>query len=218
MRKAIAPAFIEQPPVSRVSSACWITGKPARAAAMSASCMIASPRIGLPSSVTATAPAALSEPYSVSFSPMLPRVAAAIGKTRIAAPRSGLSIQRVVSGESLTGTVLGIAQTLVNPPAAAAAVPVAMVSLYPWPGSRRWTWISTSPGATINPVASIVSAFSCLARDFSLPGESTAATRPSRSSRSRSASMPEAGSTSRPPRIRIVFGVAFMRASLSSRL
>ena len=38
-------------------------------------------------------------------------------------------IQRMISGESLTGTVLGIAQTLVKPPAAAAAVPVAMVSL-----------------------------------------------------------------------------------------
>ena len=49
----------------RVSSACWITGSPARAAAASAWCMIASPRIGLPSSLTATAPAALSEPYSV---------------------------------------------------------------------------------------------------------------------------------------------------------
>jgi len=58
-----------------------------------------------------------------------PRVAAAIGNTRIFAPRSGLCIQRVISGESLTGTVLGIAQTLVKPPAAAATVPVAMVSL-----------------------------------------------------------------------------------------
>ena len=91
--------------------------------------MMASPRMGLPSSETATAPADLSEPYSVSFSPRLPRVAAAMGKTRMLAPRSGLCIQRVVSGESLTGTVLGMAQTLVKPPAAAAAVPVAMVSL-----------------------------------------------------------------------------------------
>jgi hypothetical protein len=35
----------------------------------------------------------------------------------------------VVSGESFTGVVLGMAATAVNPPAAAAAVPVAMVSL-----------------------------------------------------------------------------------------
>ncbi len=60
---------------------------------------------------------------------MLPRVAAAMGKTRICAPRSGDCIQRVVSGESFTGIVLGMAQTAVKPPAAAAAVPEAMVSL-----------------------------------------------------------------------------------------
>ena len=120
---------MEHPPVMRVSSACWITGSPARAAAASAWCMMASPRIGLPSSLTATAPAALSEPYSVSASPMLPRVAAAMGNTRALGLRSALCIQRVVSTESLTGIVLGMAQTVVNPPAAAAAVPVAMVSL-----------------------------------------------------------------------------------------
>ena len=45
------------------------------------------------------------------------------------APRSGACIQRVISGESLTGVVLGMAATEVNPPAAAAAVPLAMVSL-----------------------------------------------------------------------------------------
>ena len=52
-----------------------------------------------------------------------------MGKTRIDAPRSGACIQRVVSGESFTGMVLGMAATEVKPPAAAAAVPVAMVSL-----------------------------------------------------------------------------------------
>ena len=39
--------------------------------------------------------------------------------------------------ESIGGLVFGIAQTVVNPPCAAAAVPVAMVSLYSKPGSRR---------------------------------------------------------------------------------
>ena len=62
-------------------------------------------------------------------SPLEPRVAAAMGKTRTDAPRSGACIQRVISGESFTGVVLGMAATEVNPPAAAAAVPVAMVSL-----------------------------------------------------------------------------------------
>ena len=76
-------------------------------------------------------------------------VAAAIGKTLTSAPRSGDCIQRVISGESFTGTVLGIAQTEVNPPAAAAAVPVAIVSLCECPGSRRCTCISMSPGATM---------------------------------------------------------------------
>src|SRR5271170_7105230 len=114
-----------------------MTGRLERAAAVRAARIIASPRIGLPSSVTATAPAALSDAYSVRASPIDPRVAAPIGKTRIAALRSGACIHRVVSAESFTGTVFGMAQTVVNPPAAAAAVPEAIVSLYPWPGSRR---------------------------------------------------------------------------------
>ena len=59
----------------------------------------------------------------------LPSVAAAMGNTRASASRSGACIQRVVSAESLTGIVFGMAQTLVNPPAAAARVPLAMVSL-----------------------------------------------------------------------------------------
>ena len=57
------------------------------------------------------------------------QVAAAIGKTFTTAPRSGCCSQVTHSGESTTGCVLGMQQTEVNPPAAAAAVPVAMVSL-----------------------------------------------------------------------------------------
>ena len=68
---------------------------------------------------------------------MLPRVAAAMGNTRALGLRSALCIHRVVSTESLTGIVFGMAHTLVNPPATAAAVPVAIVSLYPCPGSRK---------------------------------------------------------------------------------
>src|SRR5579862_8261700 len=55
---------------------------------------------------------------------------------------------------SLTGSVLAMHATAVKPPAAAAMVPVATVSLYSWPGSRRWTCMSISPGATTSPVAS----------------------------------------------------------------
>ena len=52
-----------------------------------------------------------------------------MGKTFTTAPRSGCCSQVTHSGESTTGCVLGMQQTEVNPPAAAAAVPVAMVSL-----------------------------------------------------------------------------------------
>lgn len=45
------------------------------------------------------------------------------------------------------GSVLGIAQTRVMPPARAALVPEAKSSLWIWPGSRRCTWVSTSPGS-----------------------------------------------------------------------
>ena len=38
----------------------------------------------------------------------------------------GCSIQAVISAESFTGAVFGMAQTEVNPPAAAACVPLAM--------------------------------------------------------------------------------------------
>ncbi len=60
--------------------------------------------------------------------------------------------------------MLGIATTVVKPPAAAAAVPVAMVSFQVWPGSRRWTWMSMRPGAAIRLVASMVSAASILVK------------------------------------------------------
>ena len=44
--------------------------------------------------------------------------------------------------------------TAVKPPAAAARVPVATVSLYSKPGSRRCTWMSMKPGHTTLPLAS----------------------------------------------------------------
>ena len=60
---------------------------------------------------------------------LLAWVAAAIGKTLTTAPRAGCCIHVTHSGESTTGCVLGMQQTDVNPPAAAAEVPVAIVSL-----------------------------------------------------------------------------------------
>ena len=57
-------------------------------------------------------------------------------------------------GSSTTGSVLAMQQTAVKPPAAAAAVPVAIVSFSSFPGSRRWVWISMKPGARSIPDAS----------------------------------------------------------------
>ena len=57
---------------------------------------------------------------------------------------------------SIGGSVLGMQAIEVNPPASAAAVPVAMVSSSSRPGSRRWTCMSISPGETILPAASMI--------------------------------------------------------------
>ena len=56
---------------------------------------------------------------------------------------------------SFTGFVFGMQQTEVKPPAFAAAVPVAIVSLYSKPGSRRCTCMSIRPGTTSLPAASM---------------------------------------------------------------
>lgn len=54
---------------------------------------------------------------------------------------------RARAGASMMGgRVLGMAQTMVTPPARAAAVPEAKSSLCVPPGSRRWTWTSINPG------------------------------------------------------------------------
>ncbi len=68
-----------------------------------------------------------------------------------------LDPRRPRSGCPPAGEVFGMQTTVVKPPAAAARVPLAMVSFADWPGSRRWTWMSMSPGATTRPRASIVS-------------------------------------------------------------
>jgi hypothetical protein len=103
----------------------------------------------------------------------------------------------VTARVSLTGCVLAMHATAVKPPAAAARVPVAIVSLYSWPGSRRWTWMSMNPGAITRPPTSTVSA----------PGGAssrgpTRATVPAWISTSPGASRPFAGSITRPFRIR----------------
>ena len=56
---------------------------------------------------------------------------------------------RVVVG----GSVLGISNTAVTPPSAAAREPVSRSSLWARPGSRKCTWLSITPGRTCRPVA-----------------------------------------------------------------
>src|SRR5690606_6525481 len=62
-----------------------------------------------------------------------------------AVERATASASGVLSG----GVVLGIASTVVTPPARAAAVPVAKSSLCSPPGTRRWVCTSARPGSVI---------------------------------------------------------------------
>src|SRR6266404_5109249 len=104
--------------------------------------------MGRPSSETATIPACFIAAISESASPLLPMDAAPIGHTRTletAAARS--RIERVTDTLSFTGRVLGIGHTAVNPPRAAARVPVSIVSEDSPPRSSRM-----SRGASV-PVA-----------------------------------------------------------------
>src|SRR5579862_7587699 len=114
---------------------------------------------GFPSSLTATMPADFIAEISASASPLLPAEAAPMGHTRtVPAAAARSTIERVTEALSLTGCVLGMQQTAVNPPRAADRVPVSMVSDISPPGSRRWQCRSMKPGATIRPLASNTSA------------------------------------------------------------
>src|SRR4051794_18430549 len=96
---------------------------------------------------------------------------------------------------SFTGDVFGMHATAVNPPATAAAVPVATVSLCSCPGSRRWTCMSIKPGQRTSPSGILTTVVS----------ESTVRSRPTRAPRapsiitSNAPSRPFTGSTTRPP-------------------
>ena len=113
--------------------------------------------IGIPSSVNPAAPAFASSFISTSSLPASPCVMAAVCNTWIPVSLPLSWIYFSVSILSTTGLVLAIHTTMVKPPLAAAAAPVYMSSLYVNPGSLKCTWVSTSPGATTSPVASIIS-------------------------------------------------------------
>ena len=94
---------------------------------------------GWPSSLNPMAPACASSHISASSFPLLPLVTQPMGSTlTVPSWRAFSRTKSTVARVSIVGSVLGMAQTVVNPPRAAAAVPVAMVSLYSKPGSRRW--------------------------------------------------------------------------------
>src|SRR6195256_2433223 len=165
--------------------------------------------MGRPSSETATIPACFIAAISESASPLLPMDAAPIGHTRTletAAARS--RIERGTDTLSFSGGGVGIGDTAVNPPRAAARVPVSIVSEDSPPGSRRWQCKSMKPGATTKFAASKISA--PFARAASWPCGATAAMGSPSCRMSRGASVPVAGSITRPLLIssmgRILFG------------
>ncbi len=134
-------------------------GRPVAAAYSSARRMMAALTTGLPSSLNAAAPALARPTSGASVSPFCPIVTAAIGCTRQwPASRARVITHSTHAALSTTGSVFGMHATSVKPPAAAARVPVSIVSLAGWPGWRRCTCRSTSPGATTAPRASSTSA------------------------------------------------------------
>lgn len=176
----LIPSCIAARRLSESSSQWLMTGRPKVDAYSRARRMIPALAMGCPSSLTATAPASRSSAISVRALPSNPRVTAATGCTRaVPASAARCRMRSVTARLSLGGTVLGMQHTAVNPPATAAAAPDRMSSLYSSPGSRRCTWMSTSPGVATSPLAS--SSGKSPAGLFTSP---TAATRPSSSSRS----------------------------------
>src|SRR5213594_148706 len=162
---------------------------------------------GCPSSDTATAPDRAMSPISASSSPRPPLLTQPIGKT-FTAPlrRASATMYSVTDRPSFHGSVFGMQAIEVNPPAAAALVPVSTLSLCSCPGSRRCTCMSTNPGQTQWPAASstfVPAGTTPLSPEAPLPGRAgrRSAMRPSTTSRSRRASVPVAGSMTRPPLI-----------------
>ena len=92
-------------------------------------------------------------------------------------------------GSSAAGSVLGMAHTVVNPPWAAAASPVAIVSASSRPGSRRCVCRSMNPGAIRTPPSSTPSSQDT---DRTTPSSTTISATPLR---------PPPGSTTAPRRV-----------------
>ncbi len=151
-RVATAPSFMQPSALSVRSSAWTMTGRSRSRAYSSARRITPADMTGRPSSVTQTQPASFNSAMSARASPLLPRVMEPAGRTR-AKPASLARAwtNRATDALSQTGLVLGMATTVVTPPAAAARAPVAMVSFPSSPGSRRCTCRSTRPGRIHSP-------------------------------------------------------------------
>src|SRR6266568_2655437 len=149
-------------------------------------------------------PACFIEAISAIASPLLSTEAAPMGHTRTLAPAFARSrMKRVTEALSFTGFVFGMQQTAVNPPRAAARVPVSIVSEDSWPGSRRCACRSIKPGATISPLASKTSAF-CGVTIF--PAGATSFIVSASTRTSSAVSVFDAGSSTRPFLIRSIGG------------
>lgn len=142
-----------------------------------------------PSSVKRRTPSAAISPIGASCSPARSTVIAPEVRTSHGAVRPSSSTWRTTAAESMAGVVLGMAKMAVYPPRAAPRAPVSTVSASSLPGSRRWLCTSTSPGATMQPVAPSVRSAS--------RSDPTAAMRPS--TITTSATCDPVGSMSRPP-------------------
>ena len=142
--RATGQSRITPPPSSDGTTACCITGLPSAAARRIASRITFSSATKEPSSVNAAAPASASRSRSATSRPSRPFVMQAAG-----AMRTGSDLSSICSRSHATlspaGVVFGIVVTHTNPPAAAAAAPVARVSASGTPGSRKCTCTSRNP-------------------------------------------------------------------------
>src|SRR3972149_6142932 len=136
---------------SRVSQ-CSMTAIPNIFAYSIARRMTFGSETGCPSSEIATAPAATISPISASSRPSIALVVAPTGCTRdFPATAAFFRMYSVTAAQSFTGWVFAIEATAANPPAAAAAGPEAMGSLFSKPGSRRWACMSPKPRRATGP-------------------------------------------------------------------
>ena len=135
-----SPSFMSAPAVNAGSCACWAI-TPSKALTYSrARRMSKASDTQCPSSLKTRTRAAESAivPNSASCSPRRPTDTAPTGCTsHKPMSRPSRHTCSTTAAESATGVELAIANTAVNPPRAAAAVPVSTVSASSRPGSRR---------------------------------------------------------------------------------